>query len=120
MAASAGSSLLLSSLLYAITLSGLQICAKDLASSKGLTILGGFISSLLFLFSLIAINSFEALAFHDSFKSKWPEVIFALVAAVLAASTVHGVCATTCVLFSGALLYLTYRVSEQTYHFKKS
>jgi hypothetical protein len=43
-------------LLFLVTLSGLEIFADNLASTPQLTIVGGFISSLLFVFFLLVIS----------------------------------------------------------------
>jgi len=99
---SAGNSSLLAGLLFLITLSGLEIWAPKLASTPQLTIVGGFISSLLFFFGVICIGNLEK-------EIGWPEVIAALLVAEVAAGTVHRVCVTSCFLFSIALgLYLNY------------
>jgi hypothetical protein len=48
-------SALIAGLLFLITFSGLQIWAAKLASTPQLTIVGGFFSSLLFVFALLVI-----------------------------------------------------------------
>ncbi|KAK9047003.1 hypothetical protein V6N11_052871 [Hibiscus sabdariffa] len=73
-----------------------------LASSELFTILGGFISSLLFLVSLTETCGM---------RTGWGAVILALVVALIAASTVHRVCITTCLLFSVGLLYEINQIS---------
>jgi len=88
---------LLSGFLFVITLSGLQIWAPKLASTPQFTILGGFICSLLFVFSLICVGSFER-------ETKWIEVLICLGVAMFAGATVHRVCVTTCFLFACAEL----------------
>jgi len=99
---SAGNSSLLAGLLFLITLSGLQIWAPILASTPQLTIVGGFISSLLFFFLVICLGNLQR-------EAGWVEVLVSLLVAEVAAATVHRVCVTTCFLFSIALgLYLNY------------
>eukprot|EP01115_Flamella_aegyptia_P002251 TRINITY_DN136263_c0_g1_i1.p1 TRINITY_DN136263_c0_g1~~TRINITY_DN136263_c0_g1_i1.p1 ORF type:complete len:129 (-),score=44.12 TRINITY_DN136263_c0_g1_i1:15-401(-) len=98
-------SLVISGLLFFITLSGLQIFATKLASTPQLTIVGGFVSSLLFFFLLIFIGSLE-------YETKWIEVVFSMFVAMVAASTVHRVCVTTCFIFSVILLAYMNNVSK--------
>eukprot|EP01102_Stenamoeba_stenopodia_P012652 TRINITY_DN4020_c0_g1_i1.p1 TRINITY_DN4020_c0_g1~~TRINITY_DN4020_c0_g1_i1.p1 ORF type:complete len:114 (+),score=19.70 TRINITY_DN4020_c0_g1_i1:90-431(+) len=102
----AKSSAFLSFLLFLLTASALQLFSKQLASSPQLTIVGGFISSLLFFFSLITVGSLEK-------ETKWLEVISCLIVALVFASTVHRVCVTTCFLFSLGLLYYLNTVSKK-------
>lgn len=94
--------MLLSFLLFTVVLSLEVIYRGKLASSELFTILGGFISSLLFLFSFVFIGNFQE---SSGIKTGWGAVILAEVVALLVASTVHRVCVTTCFLFSVGLLY---------------
>ncbi|KHN44305.1 Protein KRTCAP2 like [Glycine soja] len=86
-----------------------------LASSELYTILGGFVSSLLFLVLLTVFKS--VIAVHWNFsrnncaRTGWGAVIVAEAVALIAASTVHRVCITTCFLFSAALLYEVNKIS---------
>ncbi|KAL5580684.1 hypothetical protein UlMin_013126 [Ulmus minor] len=64
-----------------------------LASTELFTILGGFISSLLFLVLLTIIGNFQETC---GSKTGWGAVVIAEVVALIAASTVHRVCITTC------------------------
>ncbi|OAY85020.1 protein KRTCAP2 homolog [Ananas comosus] len=100
--ASAGRSMLYSLLLFAIILSLLEMYREKLASSELLTILGGFVSSLLFLMMLTFIGNYQELS---GMKTGWGAVVLAEIVALIAASTVHRVCITTCFLFSAGLLY---------------
>jgi hypothetical protein len=52
-------SIILSGLLFLITFSGLELYSTWFRSTPQTTIFGGFISSLLFVFSLIFIGNFE-------------------------------------------------------------
>ncbi|GMJ07129.1 hypothetical protein like AT1G77350 [Hibiscus trionum] len=63
-----------------------------LASSELFTILGGFISSLLFLVLLTFIGNFQE---TNGIRTGWGAVILAEAVALIAASTVHRVCITT-------------------------
>jgi len=97
-----GTSAVISGFLFLITLSGLELWAGKLASTPQLTILGGFVSSLLFFFALICVGNLER-------ETKWFEVVCCLIVAMIAAATVHRVCVTTCFLFSmGLLVYMNY------------
>ncbi|KAI4352338.1 hypothetical protein L6164_006601 [Bauhinia variegata] len=97
-----GSSMLYSFLLFTVILSLQEVYRGKLASSELFTILGGFTSSLLFLVLLIFIGNFQEMS---GAKSGWGSVIIAEAVALVAASTVHRVCITTCFLFSAGLLY---------------
>ncbi|KAK4775193.1 hypothetical protein SAY86_010128 [Trapa natans] len=100
-----GSSMLYSFLLFTVILSLQEVYRGKLASSEWFTILGGFTSSLLFLISLTFIGNFQE---ASGMKTGWGAVIVAEVIALIAASTVHRVCITTCFLFSAGLLYEDY------------
>nr|GMD52113.1 protein KRTCAP2 homolog [Ipomoea batatas] len=97
-----GSSMLYSFLLFVTTLSLQEMYRGKLASSELFTILGGFTSSLIFLTLLTFIGNYQE---TNGIKSGWGSVILAEAVALVAASTVHRVCITTCLLFSVGLLY---------------
>ncbi|XP_022141736.1 protein KRTCAP2 homolog [Momordica charantia] len=100
--AGSGSSMLYSFLLFIVILSLQEMYRGKLASSELFTILGGFTSSLLFLVLLTFIGNFQE---ASGVRTGWGAVIVAEAVALIAASTVHRVCITTCFLFSGGLLY---------------
>ncbi|KAL5972379.1 hypothetical protein ACLOJK_041633 [Asimina triloba] len=100
--AGTGSSMLCSFLLFVIILSLQEMYRGKLASSELFTILGGFISSLIFLVLLTFIGNFQE---SCGMRTGWGAVLFSELVALVAASTVHRVCITTCFLFSAGLLY---------------
>ncbi|KAJ7563418.1 hypothetical protein O6H91_03G109200 [Diphasiastrum complanatum] len=93
----AGNSMLYSFLLFVITISLQQMYKERLASSEIYTILGGFISSLLFLLALTFIGNLQE---SLGTKTGWGAVFLAEVIAAAAAGAVHRVCVTTWLLFS--------------------
>ncbi|CAG7869623.1 unnamed protein product [Brassica rapa] len=106
--AGVGTSMLGSVLMFTVVLSLQEVYRGKLASSELYTILGGFTSSLLFLFSLTFIGNLQE---SSGMKSGWGAVIIAEIIALVAASTVHRVCITTCFLFSAGLLYEMSKIS---------
>ncbi|RLN30590.1 uncharacterized protein C2845_PM05G34070 [Panicum miliaceum] len=100
--ASTGRSMLLSLLLFAVTLSLLEMYRAKFASSELMTIAGGFVCSLLFLLLLTFIGNYQE-ASGD--RTGWGAVVVAQLVALIVAGTVHRVCITTCLLFSAGLLY---------------
>ncbi|XP_027092597.1 uncharacterized protein [Coffea arabica] len=106
--AAPGSSMLYSFLLFVAVLSLQEMYRGKLASSELFTILGGFSSSLIFLLLLTFIGNYQE---TSGVKSGWGAVIFAEAVALIAASTVHRVCITTCFLFSTGLLYEVNKLS---------
>ncbi|GER38735.1 keratinocyte-associated protein 2 [Striga asiatica] len=106
--AAAGSSMLYSFLLFMATLSLQEMFRTKLASSELFTILGGFTSSIIFLMLLTFIGNYQETI---GVKTGWGSVIIAEIVALIAASTVHRVCITTCFLFSAGLLYEVNKLS---------
>eukprot|EP00744_Colponema_vietnamica_P035872 GILI01062724.1.p1 GENE.GILI01062724.1~~GILI01062724.1.p1 ORF type:complete len:140 (+),score=30.90 GILI01062724.1:46-420(+) len=109
-------SLVLSSLLFLVLLSLIQVTSSPLASSELFTILGGFLCSLLFVFALIAIGNIEQILLGDNTTTGWFEVGFALFMGMTIGASVHRVCVTTCFLFSCGILYLLNNVSASVYN----
>ncbi|KAI5654712.1 hypothetical protein M9H77_31899 [Catharanthus roseus] len=103
-----GSSMLYSFFLFIAILSVQEMYRGKLASSELFTILGGFSSSLIFLVLLTFIGNYQETC---GVRTGWGAVIFAEAVALIAASTVHRVCITTCFLFSAALLYEVNKLS---------
>ncbi|XP_012078306.1 protein KRTCAP2 homolog [Jatropha curcas] len=103
-----GSSMLYSFLLFTVILSLQEMYRGKLASTELFTILGGFISSILFLVLLTFLGNFQETC---GLKTGWGTVVLAEAVALIAAGTVHRVCITTCFLFSVALLYEVNKLS---------
>ncbi|KAJ9166700.1 hypothetical protein P3X46_021410 [Hevea brasiliensis] len=103
-----GSSMLYSILLFIVILSLQEMYRGKLASTELFTILGGFISSFLFLVLLTFIGNFQETC---GMKTGWGTVVLAEAIALIAAGTVHRVCITTCFLFSVGLLYEVNKLS---------
>ncbi|KAL6609762.1 hypothetical protein ACP70R_039731 [Stipagrostis hirtigluma subsp. patula] len=100
--ASTGRSMLLSLLLFAVTLSLLEMYRAKFASSELMTIAGGFVSALLFLLLLTFIGNYQE---ASGVRTGWGAVVVAELVALIIAGTIHRVCITTCFLFSAGLLY---------------
>uniref|UniRef100_A0A0D3G949 Uncharacterized protein n=1 Tax=Oryza barthii TaxID=65489 RepID=A0A0D3G949_9ORYZ len=102
MASTGGRSMALSLLLFAVTLSLLEMYRGRFASSELMTIAGGFVCSLLFLFLLTFIGNYQE---ANGVKTGWGAVVVTELTALIVAGTVHRVCITTCFLFSAGFLY---------------
>ena len=118
MALAIGASCVVSRVLSLLTFSGMQMAKPMLTSSQPLTILGGLLGSILFVFLLTCLGNLERLLFGHGFQTKWPEAILCLAISVFASASVHRVSATTCVLFSALMLYAMCNIASQTYEVK--
>ncbi len=108
-------SFVVSSILSVLTFSAMQVLKPTLASSKPMTLAGGFLGSLLFVFLLTAVGNLERCLFGKGFATKVFEVVVCILLATSAAASVHRVCATTCVLLSLLMLHGVFKISQEVY-----
>lgn len=115
MALTESASFIVSSVLSILTFSAMQMFKTQLASTQLMTILGGFIGSILFVFLLTAVGNLERTMFGKGFQTQIVETIFCLITSMFAAGSVHRVCSTVCLLSSLLMLYSMYKLSQETY-----
>mmetsp|Transcript_15440 Transcript_15440/g.23140 ORF Transcript_15440/g.23140 Transcript_15440/m.23140 type:complete len:111 (-) Transcript_15440:1182-1514(-) len=83
-----------------ISLLVIGVFSQTLASSHQLILFGGFLSALVFWGIMIALGNYRK-------EIRWKEVAIAEFVAVLAASFIHRVAVTSCMIFSGVLVWYT-------------
>jgi len=106
----------LSSLLAVTTLAATQAFKTQLAESKSMTIVGGGVGSVFFLFLITAIGNGESLMFGKGFELQFvPEVVFALAVSCAVAGSIHRVSITCCLAFSLGILYFMNIISQQVH-----
>ncbi|XKL66351.1 hypothetical protein PGB90_009771 [Kerria lacca] len=116
MALSSGMSLILSLVTIVLLFSGMQANKQWLTSSPVQTLFGGFVGSLIFLFSLTAIGNLETFIFGKNFQTKlFPEVAFCYLFTFLSAAMVHRICVTSALILSTITLYYMNNISQKTY-----
>lgn len=120
MALASSPSCVVSLALSVLLFSGMQMLKPFLIASQPATILGGFLGSILFVFLLTGLGNLEKMAFGNGFQTKFPEALFCLLMAVVASASVHRVSATTCLLFSAAMLYSMNTISSQAHGGEKN
>lgn len=116
MAISSSQSFILASVLSLLVFSGMQMYKHLLVSSQPLTLLGGFLGSILFSLILTAVGNLESSLFGKSFQTKlFPEVIICLGIALTASGMVHRICTTVCLVLSLVHLYHINLLSQKIY-----
>lgn len=120
MALASSPSCVISLAISVLLFSGMQMAKPLLVASQPATIVGGFLGSILFVFLLTGLGNLEKMAFGYGFQTKFPEALLCLVIAVIASASVHRVSASTCVLFSAAMLYSMNSISTQVHGGEKS
>eukprot|EP01126_Amoeba_proteus_P038467 TRINITY_DN4009_c0_g1_i3.p1 TRINITY_DN4009_c0_g1~~TRINITY_DN4009_c0_g1_i3.p1 ORF type:complete len:131 (+),score=17.80 TRINITY_DN4009_c0_g1_i3:223-615(+) len=91
-------SVILSGLAFLVLFIGLQFGADIFRSSPPLVLFGGFLASLLFLFSLLCIGNLTG-------KIGWFEVLVGLVLSTLSSLPIHNITVTSGILFSAIQVF---------------
>jgi hypothetical protein len=95
MAASSFTSFLIATLLAVVTFATMQVYKVPLGSSQVMTIAGGFLGSVFFLFILTALGNLERVWLGKDYKtSLFPEVVLCFFLSILISGLVHRVCST--------------------------
>lgn len=116
MAASSSTSFVVSFTLVIMLAASMQLYKNNLAASEAMTLAGGFLGSLIFVFTLTAIGNLEKMMFGNGFQTKiFPEIALSLFVAVMASALVHRVSASVCFLLSMIHLYYINNVSHAIY-----
>lgn len=112
MALNESASFVVALLLAVLTFSSMQILRPHLVATKAMTIVAGFLGSIVFVFLLTALANLEKVVFGRGFSTKWFEVVLCLLVSIAAAGSVHKVSATTAALFSACMLYYLNKLSQ--------
>ncbi|RWS15019.1 protein KRTCAP2-like protein, partial [Dinothrombium tinctorium] len=91
----------------------MQVYKYYLSSSQLMTIVGGYLGSLVFIFLLTAISNLEMSLFGKHFQAKFVEgeLGLTLLVSCFVSGLIHRVSITTCVIFSLIALYYLNRIS---------
>lgn len=84
-------SFLVSTVLSVLTFSLMQILRPQLASTQLMTILGGFLGSILFVFLVTCLGNLGKTVLGKNYASQWFEVAFCMGVAAFAGASVHRV-----------------------------
>ncbi|XP_052099992.1 keratinocyte-associated protein 2-like [Mytilus californianus] len=94
----------------------MQMFKQQLAATEYMTILGGLLGSIVFIFVLTGVSNLETSLFGGGFQTKLlPEVAFCLAMAMFASGLIHRVCVTTCFIFSLVALYYINKISQKVH-----
>ncbi|XP_030376419.1 protein KRTCAP2 homolog [Scaptodrosophila lebanonensis] len=108
---------IISGILSLVIFATLRFYAHWFNGSQLHVLIGGFVGSWIFIFSLTCLSNAESIIFGQDFQAKFiPEILFCLSLAVAASGMVHRVCATTCILFSFVGLFFINRISNKHYN----
>ncbi|KAI1292787.1 Protein KRTCAP2 -like protein [Halotydeus destructor] len=94
---------------------GIRFFKTILSSNQLLTVVGGYLGSLVFIFLLTAVSNIQMHLFGKQYQTKLFEVILSLLLACLVSSLVHRVSITTCILFSFMALYFLNKISNRVH-----
>ena len=116
MALNSTSSALVSFALSLMLYASMQYFKVQLGTSELMTILGGFMGSVLFVLLLTGLNNLENTLLDDYFQAKiFPEVFISLIMSLFSCAMVHRVSVTTCCIFSLIHLYYINNISHGLY-----
>ncbi|EFC40038.1 predicted protein [Naegleria gruberi] len=105
---SSSSSLVLSATLAGITFFGLNFFKDTLLSSEKGKVFTGFMCSIIYMLLLTAYGNIKS-------NIKWFDMLLCLFPAEIIASSFHGVCVTTCFLFSMVISFELHKVAQHIY-----
>ncbi|XP_065205867.1 protein KRTCAP2 homolog [Planococcus citri] len=116
MAVSSQMSFTISITLALLLFSGMQANKQWISATPIQTIFGGFVGSLIFIFSLTAVGNLETIMFGKNFQTKlFPEVALCYLFTFISSAMVHRVCVTTALILSSISLYYMNSISQKTH-----